>query len=86
MLKKCLEQFLNVLCFYFDVSRRAAQDMVMFQPHAVAVTKDSLNQAMEWVRTLDGVAATTETSACEGILKAFTDRNVSLIYSSLLHS
>ncbi|XP_030837027.1 von Willebrand factor A domain-containing protein 3B isoform X4 [Strongylocentrotus purpuratus] len=59
---------------------RAAQDMVMFQPHAVAVTKDSLNQAMEWVRTLDGVAATTETSACEGILKAFTDRNIEAVF------
>nr|XP_054754634.1 von Willebrand factor A domain-containing protein 3B-like [Lytechinus pictus] len=58
---------------------RAAQDMVMFQPHAVPVTKDSLNQATEWIRTLDSVAATTETSACEGILKGLTDRNVSVI-------
>ncbi|XP_041462948.1 von Willebrand factor A domain-containing protein 3B-like isoform X3 [Lytechinus variegatus] len=59
---------------------RAAQDMVMFQPHAVPVTKDSLNEATEWIRTLDSVAATTETSACEGILKALTDRNIEAVF------
>ncbi|XP_071510905.1 von Willebrand factor A domain-containing protein 3B-like [Diadema antillarum] len=59
---------------------RAAQDMVVFQKHAVPVTRDSLNEAMEWVRGLDSVAATTETSACEGVLKAFTDRNIEAVY------
>ena len=53
--------------------------MVMFQPHAVPVSRDSLQNAMDWLRNLDSVAATTKTSACEGVRKAFEDKNVSIV-------
>lgn len=56
---------------------RAAQDMVSYNQVAVPVTRDSLDQAGTWIRNLDSVAATTKTSACEAILKAVQDRNVS---------
>ncbi|XP_033631480.1 von Willebrand factor A domain-containing protein 3B-like isoform X2 [Asterias rubens] len=59
---------------------RAAQDMVMFQPHAVPVSRDSLQNAMDWLRNLDSVAATTKTSACEGVRKAFEDKNIEAVY------
>ena len=40
------------------------------------VSHDSLNNAIDWLSKLDSVAATTNTSACEGLVKAFDDRKV----------
>ncbi|KAJ8028013.1 von Willebrand factor A domain-containing protein 3B [Holothuria leucospilota] len=59
---------------------RAAQDMVVYSDTAVPVTRDSLDQAATWIRQLDSVAATTKTSACEAILRAFQDRNIECVY------
>ncbi|XP_038055504.1 von Willebrand factor A domain-containing protein 3B-like [Patiria miniata] len=59
---------------------RAAEDMVMFQPNAVPVSRDSLQNAIDWLHNLDSVAATTKTSGCEGIRKAFEDKNIEAVY------
>ncbi|XP_072040207.1 von Willebrand factor A domain-containing protein 3B-like isoform X2 [Amphiura filiformis] len=60
---------------------RAAEDQIVFSSNgAIPVCHDSLNNAIDWLSKLDSVAATTNTSACEGLVKAFDDRKVEAVY------
>jgi len=45
------------------------------------VTGESIDGALQWIEKLDRCAAVSPTATCEAIMKALTDRNVSLPFN-----
>ena len=57
---------------------RASEDLEAYRSHCVPVTGESLEGALEWVSNLDRCAAVSPTATCEAVMKAASDRNVSV--------
>ena len=50
--------------------------MVAYADHAVPVTQESVEAAVEWLWSLDRLASVSRTATCEAVLKALQDKNV----------
>jgi len=56
---------------------RCAADMQVWQDHAVSVTLESMEDALDWIWKLDKVVPRTSTCTVEAITKAISDQHVS---------
>ncbi|XP_026563275.1 von Willebrand factor A domain-containing protein 3B [Pseudonaja textilis] len=59
---------------------RVAQDLVMWQEKPVFVTKDSIEDAIEWLWTLEYLPAVCHTGSTEAILEALFDHMTEAVY------
>ena len=59
-------------------------DSDCWQEHAVNVTLDSMEGALDWIWDLKTTVPRSETCTVEGILKALADQHVSNLYGRAL--
>ncbi|XP_078077591.1 von Willebrand factor A domain-containing protein 3B-like [Mustelus asterias] len=59
---------------------RAAEEMVMWQDKAVPVTPQTIASAIEWIRNLHYMPATSKTSSVEAVLQAMGDNTIEAVY------
>ncbi|XP_067889388.1 von Willebrand factor A domain-containing protein 3B-like isoform X2 [Heterodontus francisci] len=59
---------------------RAAEEMVMWQDKAVPVTAQTIDSAIDWIRNLHHMPATSKTSSVEAVLQATSDNTIEAVY------
>uniref|UniRef100_UPI00398EA443 von Willebrand factor A domain-containing protein 3B-like n=1 Tax=Pristiophorus japonicus TaxID=55135 RepID=UPI00398EA443 len=59
---------------------RAAEEMVIWQDKAVPVTAQTIVSAMDWIRNLHHMPATSTTSSVEAVLQATSDKTIEAVY------
>ncbi|CAG5130703.1 unnamed protein product [Candidula unifasciata] len=59
---------------------RACEDMQLFSPETVSVSCETIESAVKWIWSLDPLAATSQTSTVEAVLKALSDKHTRAVY------
>lgn len=55
---------------------RSTDDPKYFKPECTAVSQRVIDEAIDWLWTLDRTASVGSTSACEAVMKALDDQQV----------